>query len=51
MDLLLSSTNLKIEQTLSQQPQEALRDDTRPYLRTTEKCELYAVIGLSNIEN
>ena len=46
MDLLLSSTNLKIEQTLSQQPQEALRDDTRLYLHTTEKCELYAVIGL-----
>ena len=46
MDLVVSSTNLKIQQTLSKQPREALKDDTKPYLHPTDRCELQAVIGL-----
>ena len=46
MDLVVSSTNLKIEHTRSKQPREALKDDTKPYLRPTDRCELQAVIGL-----
>ena len=46
MDLVLASTNLKIDETLSKQTEEALHDDTKPYLRKTDACELRAVFRL-----
>ena len=46
MDLVVESTNLKTERTLSKLPQSALNDNTRLYLCSTDKYELYALFGL-----
>ena len=39
VNLIVDSTNGKIKSTLSNMTDEVLRDDTRPYLRETDKCE------------
>ena len=46
MRLVLTSTNLKIDQTLSEQSEKAIIDDTKPYLHTRDECELRAVFSL-----
>ncbi len=47
MALVVESKNRKVEATLSElQEEEALEDDTKLYVRTTDKCELYAVFAL-----
>ena len=46
VNLIVDSTNGKIKSTLSNVTDEVLQDDTRPYLRKTDKCEMYALIGL-----
>ena len=46
MRLVLTSTNLKIDETLSEQSEKAIIDDTKPYLRARDECELCAVFSL-----
>ena len=46
MELIVDFTNLKIRAALSSMSDDTLRDDSRPYLREIDVCELYAVIGL-----
>ena len=46
IQLIVQSTNRKIEEVLDDLPEEAVNDSTRPYLRTTTVLEIYALIGL-----
>ena len=45
-ELIVESTHRKIQVTPSSLLDEPRRDDTRPYLRETDNCELKAVVGL-----
>ena len=44
--MIVDSTNQKINLTLSNITDEVLQDDTHPYLQETNKCEVYAQIGV-----
>ena len=40
------ATNGKIEETIAGLSEEVLEDSTKPYIRLTDKCEMYALFGL-----
>ena len=46
MRLVLTSTNLKIDEALSKRSEKEIIDDTKLYLRTRDECELRAVFSL-----
>ena len=43
---IVESTNRKFEEAFANLPKEAIDNDTKPYLRTTNEVEMYAVFGV-----
>ena len=46
VDKIMTSTNGTIEETIAGLSEEVLEDSTKPYIRLTDKCEMYALFGL-----
>ena len=46
VDKIVTSTNGKIEETIAGLSEEVFEDSTKPYIRLTDECEMYALFGL-----
>ena len=46
MEVLVTSTNRKIDQVLEKLPDDVRTDDRKTHFRTTDDCETYTLLGL-----
>ena len=45
VDKIVTSTNGKIEETITGLSEEVLEDSTKPYIRLTDECKMYGLFG------